>query len=163
MENSLEASNVYPIARNSEELDEAADVTYLSAVQEVSGSIKDLMQSEISLFKAEISKSLPEFQKNSSQLIMSSGLYALGLLPFVAFMVLGLGEFLDGRYWLSSLIVSVVFFAIAIPLRARALKKLKGTNYLAKTIENLDRSLDSIKYQFEKIMLAAKGDRHDSY
>lgn len=135
--------------------------TYGDAVQEIGSSMKDLIRSEIALLKAEVAKASPEFQKNSAKLASAYSLYGLGLLPFVAFMVIGLGDALDGQYALSSLIVSLVLVGIAIPLRKNAIKKLTAINYFEKSKENFESSLNVIERKFDQIFSATKGERHD--
>lgn len=155
MERAIENSQALKL-REEKELIE--NLSYGDAIKEVGSSLKAIVRSEVVLMKAEVSKVVPEFQKNVSQLMLATSIYALGLLPFMAFLVLGLGEFaLNGQYWLSSLIVSAVFLLIAVPLRARALKKMKTTKYFEKSIENLDRSFDVIENKIEEFVLASKG------
>ena len=69
--------------------------------------------------QVELRRSAQLTQRRSKYLIFSVSLAVLGLIPFIAFLVLGLGEILGGRYALSSLIVSVVCCGVGSFFAAR--------------------------------------------
>jgi hypothetical protein len=50
---------------------------------------------------------------------------ALSILPFIAFLVIGLGDLVGGHYWLSSLIVALVMAGSCGPLALRSFRRLK--------------------------------------
>src|SRR5262245_38764927 len=87
----------------------ATTSSYGSLLREVADSAKDLVHSEVGLIKAELKESIRRAAAHSAQATIFGALLALSLIPFMAFLVIGLGDLLDGRYWLSSLIVAAIF------------------------------------------------------
>ncbi len=81
--------------------------------------VHQLATSEVQLMQVELRRSAQLTQRRSKYLIFSVSLAVLGLIPFIAFLVLGLGEILGGRYALSSLIVSVVCCGVGSFFAAR--------------------------------------------
>ena len=74
---------------------------YSSVLNEVIASAKDVVRSEVNLFMTEFRQFQPHLTKHISQVVIFGTLLVMSVLPFLAFMVIGLGELLDGRYWLS--------------------------------------------------------------
>jgi hypothetical protein len=111
-----------------------------SVLREVGVSVKDLIQSEIMLAKAEIKDSISVFSKHASQVGIFGALAAISVLPFLAFLVIGLGNVLDGRYWLSSLLVSIFCASVGGALAFQAYKKIKREDFsLPRTRHSIDR------------------------
>src|SRR4051812_21847307 len=79
---------------------------------DLSTSLKNLVQSEIHLAKAELSDSVGRTASHLGMTAAFGAVAALGILPFMAFLVIGLGRLLNDNFWLSALIVSIVFFAV---------------------------------------------------
>ena len=110
-----------------------------SLFRDLGMSAKNMIRSEVDLALAELKENVKEVGKHSAQAAVFGALAALSVLPFLAFLVIGLGDLLDGRYWLSSLIVSLVCaFGGGIPAYA-AFKRLKAQ----------DLSLNRTKQQFD--------------
>ncbi len=138
--------------------------SYGEIINEVLDSTKDVIRSEINLFASEFKSFLPNFKKHISQAAIFGAVLALSVLPFLAFLVIGLGELLDGRYWLSSLIVSVVCAAFGFPLCKSALAKIALEDFkFTQTKESLNEALKTTKEKVEVVKHAAQrqGDRHD--
>src|SRR4051812_48586206 len=83
-----------------------------SAFKEIGMGITKLLRSEIRLATVELKESVRLMGKRSVTLIVFALIGALGILPLLAFFVIGLGRLLNDNYWLSSLIVAIVSFAI---------------------------------------------------
>jgi hypothetical protein len=77
--------------------------------KDLGSSAKSVMRSEIDLAIAEMQNNVNTITTNCAKAAFFGMLAALSIVPFMAFLVVGLGQALDGRYWLSSLIVSIVF------------------------------------------------------
>lgn len=94
-------------------------------VGELATSLKDIVRSEMDLVRAEFREAAPNLGKHTAQAAAFGALLALSVFPFLAFLVIGLGDLLDGRYWLSSLIVAVVCAVVGGLMATRAYKKIK--------------------------------------
>lgn len=140
----------------------SAGSTYGEVLSEVIDSTKDVIRSEINLFATEFNTFLPKFTKHAGEAVAFGWLLALSVVPFLAFLVIGLGELLEGRYWLSSLIVSVVCALIGGPLSLRAFRKIKNEDFkFTQTKISLDKALHSTREKVDEVKAAAKGDRYE--
>src|SRR6202035_2382723 len=81
--------------------------------------------SEVQLAKVELKETGSQLAKDSAQVAIAAGLLVVGALPLTAFLVIGLGKLLKDNFWLSSLIVGLVFISVGTVLTMRALKKFK--------------------------------------
>lgn len=125
--------------------------------REVADSLKDLARSEFSLARAEI-KDMVSHQKSAGMRVaIFGGVAALGVLPFLSFLVLGLGRLLGDNYWLSSLLVAVTFFAVGGGLMRQSLKQLRQRKVdLPRTRLSLESELEVVKSKFKEISDDAK-------
>ena len=137
--------------------------SYGSLLRELGTSAKELVQNEIKLMTSELKVSAKNVAEHAGQAALFGGLLAISVFPFLAFLVIGLGELLDGRYWLSSLIVAVLCAAIGGPLAYRAYHKIKDKDLnFPYTKEALDRGLQTVQRKLEDIKDAAKGEHHET-
>ncbi len=97
-------------------------------IAEVATSAKDLFQSEISLIEKQVKELIEKVGKETRQLAIFACLMLMSSFPILAFLIIGLGELLDGRYWLSSLIIGVLCFGGSAIMLSRSMKKLKEEN-----------------------------------
>ena len=135
--------------------------SYGSVLGEVISSAKDVLRSEVNLFITEFKQIQPNLTKHLGQAVMFGALMALSILPFLAFLVIGLGELLDGRYWLSSLIVSIACAAIGGPLAARSFAKIKNEDFkFNQTKRSLQEAFQVTTKSIEKIKSASKGNSY---
>ena len=123
-----------------------------SLFRDLGASAKNMIRSEVDLALAELKQNVKEAGKHSAQAAMFGALAALSVLPFLAFLVIGLGDLLDGRYWLSSLIVSIVCaLGGGIPAYA-AYKRLKASDLsLYRTKETLQHQNRVVRDQMENL------------
>ncbi|OFZ29314.1 MAG: hypothetical protein A2622_07820 [Bdellovibrionales bacterium RIFCSPHIGHO2_01_FULL_40_29] len=136
---------------------------YSSVLNEVIASAKDVVRSEVNLFMTEFRQFQPHLTKHISQVVIFGTLLVMSVLPFLAFMVIGLGELLDGRYWLSSLIVSAVCAMIGGPLALSAFRKIKIEDInFSQTRRSLYEAVESTKQKLEKIKTSSKGSANGS-
>jgi len=137
--------------------------SYGNILRELGLSAKDLVQNEIHLMTSEIKISAKKVTEHAAQAALFGGLLVLSVFPFLAFLVIGLGEMLDGRYWLSSLIVAVVCAAIGGPLAYKAYIKIRDKDLnFPYTKEALDRGIHTVQRKLDEIKDAAKGERHET-
>lgn len=136
--------------------------SYMEALREIGVSTKDVLRSEVALFKAEMEASVHNAGKHAAQMAIFGGLLALSVLPFLAFLVIGLGNLIGGMYWLSSLIVAVVCAVIGGPLAYRAYVELKTHDLkFEQTRNSFRREADAVQKTFDDVRAAAKGDRNE--
>lgn len=135
--------------------------SYGQALYEIISSGRELLQSDFQLFKAELRESAKLVGKHGSQLVAFGTIFALSILPLVAFLVIGLGEILDGRYWLSSLIVGVVFAVIGGIMTYVTYKKIKSDPVdFSHTKSSLRHELNSVQEHVEKAKFVTKGETY---
>ena len=131
-------------------------------LREVGKSVKDLMHSEVNLVTLELKESGKKIVHDLKKTLAFGALLALSSIPFMAFLVLGLGQLLDDRYWLSSLIVSVVFAGLGGPLALLFFKRItNGDLQLAHTKNSLSRGYRIFKQKIDQVREAAKGEKYD--
>lgn len=83
-----------------------------------------LIKQEVALAKAELSNSLGRATSDAVWIAVGGGVAMVGALVLVACLVVGLGQ-LIGSYWLSALIVGLLFVIIGGALAMSYLNKLK--------------------------------------
>jgi len=93
--------------------------------RDLSTETSELMSKEIALVKAEARQTGSTLAKDGAKIGMASGLALTGVLALTAFLIAGLGDLLNGKYWLSALIVGVVFLAIGMGLVKSATADIK--------------------------------------
>ena len=138
-----------------------SSASYTETIREIISSSKDLVTSEIALATAELKHVAKATSRDLIQVAIFGTMAALSLLPFIAFLVIGLGELLDDRYWLSSLIVAVVFATVGGVVAYRNVKKIteKDLDFSA-TKNSLRREKFVIQSNVERVKTAVKGDNN---
>lgn len=140
-----------------------AEESYGSVLKELGESAKDLIQSEIFLLTEEFKATSQKVKKDLAEVVAFGTIMALSVFPLLAFFVIGLGNILDGRYWLSSLLVAVLCAGIGGPMAYRALKKIKEQDIdFSRTRRSLDRSAQTIQRKFDEVKVHAKGENHEA-
>lgn len=126
-------------------------------LREVGASAKDLLHSEADLARAELKEATSRLGKHSAQAAVFGAMVAISVLPFLAFLVIGLGNILDGRYWLSSLIVALVCAGVGGFFAFRAYKKLKAQDLtLPHTRRSLERGKDAVVDRVSEVKSTAQ-------
>lgn len=103
-----------------------ADPTYGTALREIVASLGALVRSELALVKVEAKDTAAHVGKYAGEAALFGALLASSVLPFLAFVVIGLGRLLDENYWLSALVTSVVCACIGGVFAFRAYKRMKA-------------------------------------
>lgn len=93
--------------------------------RDLSTETSALVSKEIALVKAEARQTGTTLAKDGAKIGVASGLALTGALALTAFLIAGLGDLLNGKYWLSALIVGVVFLAIGMALVKSATGDIK--------------------------------------
>jgi uncharacterized membrane protein YqjE len=139
-------------------------VSFATLISEIKAHAKDLIQGDVALLKAEVKDSVQRATKHSGQLMTFGLVVFLSLFPLTAFFVIGLGELLDGRYWLSSLIVALVYALIGGPLAYKAFKKIRDEDLrLDRTRNTLEQEREILKDKLAQIAATMKGDRYATH
>lgn len=136
--------------------------SFSSVVRELGSSAKDLIQSEINLMTAELKHVGRDVARHSAQAAAFGALLALSIFPFLAFIVIGLGDLLDGRYWLSSLIVAIVCAVVGGIFAYRAFKKIKEDDLdFSHTKYGFNKGMNAVSGKFEQVKDAARGEQYE--
>jgi hypothetical protein len=93
--------------------------------RQLTSDTSELMSKEIALVKAEARLTGATLVRDGAKVGTAIGLAFAGVLALTAFLIAGLGDLLDGRYWLSALIVGVVFLAVGGVLVKSAVDNIK--------------------------------------
>lgn len=129
-----------------------ADTSYASAIREVLASSKDLIRAEITLAKEEAKSVAGRVARHSAQAALFGALLAMSILPFLAFLVIGLGDLLGGRYWLSSLLVAVFAAAFGGFMAWRAFRKIAEEDLeMPATRRTLEREASVLSDELDKV------------
>jgi hypothetical protein len=138
--------------------------TYSAVMKELGSSAKELIQSEVNLMVAELKWSGQRVGVHLGQVVLFGFLMALSILPFLAFLVIGIGDWMGDQYWLSSLIVALACVVIGGPLALRAWRKLKEEDLsLPHLKSSFERERAVAIQKMEDLKHAMKGDRHESH
>ena len=86
----------------------------------------ELIRQEASLAKAEIRETGSKLAGDAREIGIAIGLALAGSLALVAFLVIGLGNLLGDRYWLSALIVGLVATGVGMMLAKNAVNDMKN-------------------------------------
>lgn len=143
------------------EIESKHSVTYGEAVKSVATSAVDLIHKELNLVREEFKESLKKVREHLLQAVLFGALLFISALPLIAFLVIGLGELLEHRYWLSSLIVGVLCAAIGGGLAYRAGKKIREEDInFTRTKNSLEQAARTFERKFNKVKTTATGGRY---
>ena len=93
--------------------------------RQLTSDTSELVSKEIALVKAEARQTGTTLVRDGQKVGTAIALGFTGVLALTAFLIAGLGDLLDGRYWLSALIVGVLFLAIGAGLIKNAVADMK--------------------------------------
>ncbi len=137
--------------------------SYAEILREIGSSTTDLVQSEVALVTAELKDTARVAGRHISQTVIFGALLALSVFPFLAFLVIGLGNMVGGRYWLSSLIVAVICAVVGGRLAFKAYQKLKSDNFsFSHTRGSLKGKVATVQAKVNEVKDAAKGEHYGS-
>jgi uncharacterized membrane protein YqjE len=93
--------------------------------QELVHAFQNLLRSEVHLARIEFEETAKNTARDLLLTVTFASVAILGILPFMAFLVIGLGQWLNENYWLSALIVSLVFVSLGSFLGLRFARRVK--------------------------------------
>jgi len=99
----------------------------------------ELVTKEIALVKAEARQTGATLARDGTKIGIASALAFAGALALTAFLIAGLGDLLGGKYWLSALIIGVLFFAIGMGLVKNATADMKRRG------QSMKHTVDTVK------------------
>lgn len=135
--------------------------SYAEILKEIGTSTRDLVQSEVSLITTELKDSAQKAGRHMAQAAAFGALLAISVFPLLAFVVIGLGNLLGGRYWLSSLLVGLVCAIVGGVMAYRAYKKIKEEDLkFEHTRNSLKFESDAIRNKIEDVKDAVKGEHY---
>lgn len=133
------------------------DKSIASTLKELVSGLQSLLRGEIHLATAEVKSSVKEAGRNAAFTAVFAIFLILGFLPWIAFLVIGLGLILGGKYWLSSLIVSVIHLIIGGVMAVRFGKRILDENFrLPITRQSLKSEAQLVKGQLQSVKEAAR-------
>lgn len=94
--------------------------------RQLSNDTSELVRQEIALAKVEMRETGSKLAQDATRVGIGLGLALAGALALTAFLVAGLGRLLGGHYWLSALIIGVIFVAVGALLAKGAMKDIKA-------------------------------------
>lgn len=103
----------------------ASDASLGDLLKRLTSDSADLVRHEVALAKAELRETGSMLAADGAKVGAAVGLALAGALALTAFLVIGLGNLLDGRYWLSALIVGAVMLAVGALLAKNAVNDVK--------------------------------------
>lgn len=131
--------------------------SYAAIVREIALSTREVIRNEWILAKEEIKGTAARLRSHSLQLAIYAGIAVMSIPPFLAFLVIGLGEILDGRYWLSALILSAVFAGVGGTMAYLTLNKIKERDLqLPRTRETIEKELHVVSDKIDDVRNATK-------
>ena len=89
----------------------------------LTGDSADLVRHEVALAKAELRETGSMLAADAAKVGAALALALAGALALTAFLVIALGNLLDGRYWLSALLVGAVMLAVGAVLAKNAVNE----------------------------------------
>jgi hypothetical protein len=120
--------------------------------RQLSTDTSELVTKEIALVKAEARLTGTTLVRDGAKVGTAIGLGFTGALALTAFLIAGLGDVLDGRYWLSALIVGVVFLAIGAGLLKSAISHIKNRGQAVKhSVETLKDTANWAKQEARQV------------
>ena len=131
-------------------------------LSQIGKSLKDLVQKEMELAKLELKDSAVKVFRHSSRTAIFGLLLLISALPFLAFLIIGIGELLNDNYWLSSLFVSVIFAVIGGSMAVLAYRQIKKEDLtLPRTRESIQNEMETMTKKAQELKATASGSVRD--
>jgi hypothetical protein len=104
---------------------------------------RDLVRQEIALAKAEAVDTVTDYARGGALVAIGGLSVLIGLMVLLAFLVIALGVLLEDRYWLSALIVGLLFAGAGALTIWRGKARLRADRLVPEeTIESLRATAD---------------------
>jgi uncharacterized membrane protein YqjE len=129
--------------------------TFAKIFRELIVAFNEVAKGEIRLAKAEIKNATSSLRRDVFRLVIFSSLAVAGLLPLMAFLVIGLGQLLGDHYLWSSLIVALLFIGIGGAVSYQAFKKATQLDYtLPHTMQSFEERLEFLNQKLNQLAQA---------
>ncbi len=119
------------VERHDEELtgmtsarDGGEDASLGELLKRLTNDTTALVRQEVALAKAEMKETGTRLGKDAAKVGVAAALAFMGGLALTAFVVIGLGNLLGGRYWLSALLVGLVAFGVGYAMVKSAMNDI---------------------------------------
>jgi uncharacterized membrane protein YqjE len=114
-------------------------------------SLNGLMRSEVKLAKLEMKQQTLFIVQQVSRAILAGAVAWLALQCLIVFAIVSLGSWLDGRYWLSALIVGLVLGVPSILYALRTFRHIQEEARLQTTLSNVQADRELVSRTFSEI------------
>lgn len=112
---------------------------FTDLLRELADQSASLVRQEVNLARLEMKEAASALTKDAVRLGIAAGLALAGALALTAFLVLVIGNILDGAYWAGALIVGVVFLLVGGLMARSAANDMKEIDVKPhETIETLN-------------------------
>lgn len=103
----------------------------------------ELVRQEIALARTELRESTSGLKGDATRIGIAAGLAIVGAMALTAFVIIGLGQILNGAYWLSALIVALFVLGTSAVLLRSAMADIRRRRLVpAQTLETLREDRD---------------------
>ena len=102
-----------------------SDASLGELLKRLTSDTADLVRQEAALAKAELRDTGSALAADGAKIGAALGLALAGALALTAFLVIALGNLFGGAYWLSALLVGVVFLGVGALLARNAVNDVK--------------------------------------
>lgn len=128
-----------------------------SVFRELMISFTGILRGEVLLAKAELKEVATSLRRDVFRFMSFASLAAAGLLPLMAFLVLGLGRLLGDRYILSSLMIAVLSIGIGLIVSYTTYQKAtREALQLPRTLHSVEERIDSLNKRLNELAETAK-------
>lgn len=117
---------------------EANRASITDLLRQLASESGNLVRQEMNLAKLEIKDTASQFARDGVKLALGAGLAATGGLALTAFLILVIGNILNGAYWAGALIVGVLFLLVGALIARSGINNMKEQSLKPEeTIETL--------------------------
>lgn len=134
--------------------------SYADVFREVTTSAKQLITSEIELVKVELKDLTTEATSHIAQAILFGALLIVSVIPLLAAAVIALGNYWDGNYALSSLVVGLACAVVGGIFAYRAINKLTNVDVMPATQSSIAEGTESVKRKTAQVADAVQGEKN---
>jgi len=129
---------------------------------EIGTSAKNFIQSEINLARTEIKETASQLERRLTKAAAFGALMVASVLPFMAFLVIGLGRVFNNNYWLSALVVALCCAVIGGMMTSRAFREVKQQDLsLPHTRDTFQEGVSRVTHKTEELKDSSSGSVHD--
>lgn len=130
-----------------------------AALKDVVTAATDLIKNETRLARAEIAESAKRTGEFAKMAAMAGALVLLSAIPLMGFLILLLGEWWDGRYWLSSFVVGAAMACAGAAVFVSAKKSVEKAGLKA-TRHSLEDAVETVQSKLNEMKQSTLGGMH---